>query len=147
MRKYLHAAIVFLLCITLTTGCSDSITTGHPDNTPTEQTGQTVMDCPEIPFDNVSSILVMDGRTGKQFTVENSKDIRTIIDHIRPFIQQKGSPFDHGLNGYLFTLTLIDSSGSPIETVSLISEQTVRVGEVLLSVDCGELIGYLDGYK
>ena len=81
------------------------------------------------------------------FTIDNNTSVETIIDEIRSYTQLKGSPADNSMNGYLYTLKLIDNRGTPIETICLISTHSVRVGEVVLSVYCGNLSDYLSAFE
>ena len=139
MRNYLYRTALILLCIILISGRSDTISIDCTDNIS--------IDCPAIPFHEISAVSVVNGQNGQMFTIDNNTSVETIIDEIRSYTQLKGSPADNSMNGYLYTLKLIDNRGTPIETICLISTHSVRVGEVVLSVYCGNLSDYLSAFE
>ena len=47
---------------------------------------------------------------------------------------------DNGLNGYLFSIRLFDSSDRPIETLTVIDTQTLSIEGHLYSLDLSDII-------
>lgn len=79
----------------------------------------------DVNADDVASISVFCGSSGKRFTVSNTDEIKYIVGNI------KGTPMkrDHistGYDGFSFRLTFKDPNGNTIDSFIINSDTTVR---------------------
>ena len=78
-----------------------------------------------ISADEVSSIDIFDGSTGKSMTVDNPDDIKTVVENIQS-VKMKRGKLSVGYDGYSFSLTFKDKDGEVMDSFIINSADIIR---------------------
>ena len=73
----------------------------------------------------VISISVFDGNTGKGFTIDDSDEIKQIIENIQS-TEMKRDNFSINYSGYSFLMKFMDENGKVIDSFIINSSNTIR---------------------
>lgn len=73
----------------------------------------------------VLSISVFDGNTGKKFTIDNSDEIKQIVENIQS-IEMKRDNFSIGYSGFSFSMEFMSENGKVIDSFIINSSNTIR---------------------
>lgn len=74
---------------------------------------------------DVISISVFDGNTGKKFVIEDSIEIKQIVENIQS-IKMKRDNLSIGYSGFCFSMEFMDENGKIIDSFIINSINTIR---------------------
>lgn len=75
--------------------------------------------------DEVGSIEVFDGSTGKRFVIERADEIKAVVENLQENAAERGKMSVH-YDGIGFSLKFLDTDGNLIDTFAINSKETVR---------------------
>ena len=91
---------------------------------------------------DVSSISVFNGSTGKSFTIENTDDIKYIVENIQS-IEMKRDNISSNYDGFSFSLTFKDADGKTLDSFIVNSDDTIRDDPFFYRCEGGLCFEYL----
>ena len=94
----------------------------------------------------VISISVFDGNTGKGFTIDDSDEIKQIIENIQS-IEMKRDNFSIGYSGYSFSMEFMNENGRVIDSFIINSSNTIRDDPFFYRSDKDLCFDYLKGLE
>ena len=78
-----------------------------------------------VSADEIGSIEVFDGSTGKRFVIENADEIKTLVENLQENATKRGKMSVH-YDGIGFSLKFLDTDGNLIDSFAVNSKETVR---------------------
>ena len=96
----------------------------------------------DVTADDVASISVFCGSSGKCFTVSNTDEIEYIVGNIQ-HTPMKRAHISTGYDGFSFQLTFKDSNGNTIDSFMINNDTTVRDDPFFWRSDGGLCFAYL----
>lgn len=91
---------------------------------------------------DVSAISVFNGSTGKSFTIENTDEIKYIVENIQS-IEMKRDNISSNYDGFSFSLTFKDADGKTLDSFIVNSDDTIRDDPFFYRCDGGLCFEYL----
>ena len=91
---------------------------------------------------DVTSISVFNGSTGKSFVIENTDEIRYIVENIQ-VVEMKRDNISTNYDGFSFSLTLKNVDGKTIDSFIVNSDDTIRDDPFFYRCDGGLCFEYL----
>ena len=91
---------------------------------------------------DVTSISVFNGSTGKSFVIENTDEIRYIVENVQS-IEMKRDNISSNYNGFSFSLTFKDANGKTIDSFIVNSDDTIRDDPFFYRCDGGLCYDFL----
>ena len=91
---------------------------------------------------DVSAISVFNGSTGKSFTIENTDEIKYIVENIQS-IEMKRDNISSNYDGFSFSLTFKDADGKTLDSFIVNSDDTIRDNPFFYRCDGGLCFEYL----
>ncbi len=94
----------------------------------------------------VISISVFDGNTGKRFTIDDSDEIKQIVENIQS-IEMKRDNFSIGYSGFSFSMEFMSENGKVIDSFIINSSNTIRDDPFFYRCDEDLCFDYLKGLE
>lgn len=91
---------------------------------------------------DVTSISVFNGSTGKSFVIENTDEIRYIVENVQS-VEMKRDNISSNYNGFGFLLTLKNVDGKTIDSFIVNSDDTIRDDPFFYRCDGGLCYDFL----
>lgn len=92
----------------------------------------------DVRKNEVASITVFSGSTGKQMILEDREEINIIVSNIQS-ARMKRSGLAWNYVGFSFSLTFKDKDGNVIDGITINSKNTVRDNDFFYKCESGEL--------
>ncbi len=86
----------------------------------------------------VASVTIFSGSTGKQMVIEDREEINTIVGNIQSLkLKRNGFSFDYV--GFSFSLTFKDKDGNVIDSIIINNKDTIRDNRFFYKCESGEI--------
>jgi hypothetical protein len=97
-----------------------------------------------IKVDEVKRIVITNGRTGNEFTVEDRDNIRSIVNQYNNIPQENGAdPW----KGWHYYLRIQDAQGNLIQDFTIVNKSSVTIGNKTYSMNASSLLGKIEAME
>lgn len=92
----------------------------------------------DVRENEVASVTVFSGSTGKRMAIEDREEINTIVGNIQS-LKLKRNGLSINYVGFSFSLTFKDKDGNAIDSIGINSKDTIRDSRFFYKCESGEI--------